>query len=89
MDQSLKDTLRKFSSEKRFAYWSGYVKSLAEHTAHAEGSGGAFSVECQMLVSAWRVLLIVASSHVSPSCARPWGSSVFAARVRSQLLLAS
>ncbi|KAB0407114.1 hypothetical protein E2I00_004270, partial [Balaenoptera physalus] len=38
LDQSLKDTLEKFSSEKRFAYWSGYVKSLAVHTADTEGS---------------------------------------------------
>lgn len=63
LDQSLKDTLKKFSSEKRFAYWSGYVKSLAVHTADTEGSSCTSLVEYQMLVSAWRMLLIIATSH--------------------------
>ncbi|XP_015989261.2 nucleoporin NUP188 homolog isoform X1 [Rousettus aegyptiacus] len=63
LDQSLKDTLKKFSSEKRFAYWSGYVKSLAVHTADTEGSSCTAWVEYQMLVSAWRMLLIIATSH--------------------------
>ncbi|KAL7980853.1 hypothetical protein Chor_002007 [Crotalus horridus] len=39
LDQSLKDTLKRFSAEKRFAYWSGYVKSLAFHVAETGGSG--------------------------------------------------
>nr|KAF6486301.1 nucleoporin 188 [Rousettus aegyptiacus] len=65
LDQSLKDTLKKFSSEKRFAYWSGYVKSLAVHTADTEGSSCTAWVEYQMLVSAWRMLLIIATSHTS------------------------
>lgn len=69
LDQSLKDTLKKFSSEKRFAYWSGYVKSLAVHAADTEGSSCTSLVEYQMLVSAWRVLLIIATSHVRTS----WG----------------
>lgn len=69
LDQSLKDTLKKFSSEKRFAYWSGYVKSLAVHTADTEGSSCTSVVEYQMLVSAWRMLLIIATSHVRTS----WG----------------
>ncbi|XP_036272111.1 nucleoporin NUP188 isoform X4 [Pipistrellus kuhlii] len=63
LDQSLKDTLKKFSSEKRFAYWSAYVKSLAVHTADTEGSSCSALVEYQMLVSAWRMLLIIATSH--------------------------
>ncbi|KAF4016741.1 hypothetical protein G4228_008212 [Cervus hanglu yarkandensis] len=63
LDQSLKDTLKKFSSEKRFAYWSGYVKSLAAHMADTEGSSCTSLVECQMLVSAWRMFLIIATSH--------------------------
>lgn len=65
LDQSLKDTLKKFSSEKRFAYWSGYVKSLAVYMAETEGSSCTSLLEYQMLVSAWRTLLIVATSHVS------------------------
>uniref|UniRef100_A0A8C4LN38 Nucleoporin NUP188 n=1 Tax=Equus asinus asinus TaxID=83772 RepID=A0A8C4LN38_EQUAS len=63
LDQSLKDTLKKFSSENRFTYWSGYVKSLAVHTADTEGSSCTSLVEYQMLVSAWRMLLIIATSH--------------------------
>uniref|UniRef100_A0A8D1GR95 Nucleoporin NUP188 n=1 Tax=Sus scrofa TaxID=9823 RepID=A0A8D1GR95_PIG len=63
LDQSLKDTLKKFSSEKRFAYWSGYVKSLAVHTADTEGSSCTSLLEYQMLVSAWRMFLIIAASH--------------------------
>ncbi|XP_025060752.1 nucleoporin NUP188 homolog isoform X5 [Alligator sinensis] len=63
LDQSLKDTLRKFSSEKRFAYWSGYVKSLAHHVAETEGTSCASLTEYQMLISAWRMLLIISTSH--------------------------
>lgn len=63
LDQSLKDTLLRFSREERFTYWSGYVRSLAVHTAQTEGSSCAFSLEYQMLVSAWRMLLIIATSH--------------------------
>ncbi|XP_013917047.1 PREDICTED: nucleoporin NUP188 homolog [Thamnophis sirtalis] len=63
LDQSLKDTLKKFSAEKRFAYWSGYVKSLAFHVAETEGSRCASVTEYQMLISAWRMLLVVSTSH--------------------------
>ncbi|KAM5183208.1 nucleoporin NUP188 isoform 2-T2 [Callospermophilus lateralis] len=63
LDQSLKDTLKKFSSEKCFAYWSGYVKSLAVHMAETEGSSCTSLLEYQMLISAWRMLLIIATSH--------------------------
>ncbi|XP_039362760.1 nucleoporin NUP188 isoform X3 [Mauremys reevesii] len=63
LDQSLKDTLKKFSTEKRFAYWSGYVKSLALHMAETEGSSCTSLTEYQMLISAWRMLLIISTSH--------------------------
>ncbi|KAK2120418.1 hypothetical protein P7K49_001804 [Saguinus oedipus] len=61
--KSLKDTLKRFSGEKRFAYWSGYVKSLAVHMAETEGSSCTSLLEYQMLVSAWRMLLIIATTH--------------------------
>ncbi|EMP34696.1 hypothetical protein UY3_08273 [Chelonia mydas] len=64
LDQSLKDTLKKFSTEKRFAYWSGYVKSLALHMAETEGSSCTSLTEYQMLISAWRMLLIISTSHL-------------------------
>ncbi|KAH1187888.1 hypothetical protein KIL84_004020 [Mauremys mutica] len=67
LDQSLKDTLKKFSTEKRFAYWSGYVKSLALHMAETEGSSCTSLTEYQMLISAWRMLLIISTSHVPMS----------------------
>ncbi|XP_066466804.1 nucleoporin NUP188 isoform X1 [Tiliqua scincoides] len=63
LDQSLKDMLKKFSTEKRFAYWSGYVKSLAFHVAETEGSGCASVTEYQLLISAWRMMVIVSTSH--------------------------
>ncbi|XP_021047631.1 nucleoporin NUP188 homolog [Mus pahari] len=63
LDQSLKDTLKRFSSERRFAYWSGYVKSLAVYMADTEGSSCTSLLEYQMLFSAWRLLLIIAASH--------------------------
>ncbi|XP_029468450.1 nucleoporin NUP188 homolog isoform X2 [Rhinatrema bivittatum] len=61
LDPSLKDTLKRFASEKRYAYWCRYIKSLVCHTA--EGVGCSFLAECEMLISAWRMLLIVATSH--------------------------
>ena len=64
LDQSLKDTLKNFSTKKRFAYWSEYVKSLAYYVAETEGSSCASMTEYQMLISAWRMLLIISTSHV-------------------------
>ncbi|XP_072841248.2 nucleoporin NUP188 [Pogona vitticeps] len=63
LDQSLKEMLRKFSAEKRFTYWSSYVKSLAFHVAETEGVSGASITEYQMMISAWRMMLIVSASH--------------------------
>ncbi|RMB93436.1 hypothetical protein DUI87_30132 [Hirundo rustica rustica] len=63
LDQSLKDTLKNFSTKKRFAYWSEYVKSLAQHVAETEGTSCASITEYQMLISAWRMLLIISTSH--------------------------
>uniref|UniRef100_A0A8D2MFY4 Nucleoporin NUP188 n=1 Tax=Zonotrichia albicollis TaxID=44394 RepID=A0A8D2MFY4_ZONAL len=60
---SLKDTLKNFSSKKRFAYWSEYVRALAQHVAETEGSSCASATEYQMLISAWRMLLIISTSH--------------------------
>ncbi|XP_064027293.1 nucleoporin NUP188 isoform X4 [Pogoniulus pusillus] len=63
LDQSLKDTLQSFSSKKRFTYWSEYVRLLAQHVAETEGSSCASMPEYQMLFSAWRMLLIISTSH--------------------------
>ncbi|KFV64094.1 Nucleoporin NUP188, partial [Dryobates pubescens] len=63
LDQSLKDTLQSFSSKQRFAYWSEYVRLLALRVAEGEGGSGAAMPEYQMLFSAWRMLLIISTSH--------------------------
>ncbi|KAK6481024.1 nucleoporin NUP188-like protein [Huso huso] len=63
LEKSLKDTLVKFSSSKRYEYWSMYVTSLVYHMAETEGDGIRSVTECQMLVSAWRMLLILSTSH--------------------------
>ncbi|KAJ8286569.1 hypothetical protein GJAV_G00040670 [Gymnothorax javanicus] len=63
LEQSLKDTLKKFSMGKRYEYWSQYVKSLVRHMAETEEDGVRSFSECQMLISAWRMLLILSTSH--------------------------
>ncbi|XP_062815966.1 nucleoporin NUP188 isoform X1 [Anolis carolinensis] len=63
LDRSLKEALGRFCAEGRFAYWSGYVKALASHVAETEGLGFASVAEYQMLISAWRMMLIVSASH--------------------------
>ncbi|XP_053552160.1 nucleoporin NUP188 [Bombina bombina] len=62
LDDSLKNILKRFSEQKRFTYWSGYVQSLVCRVADTEGSCASLS-EYQMLLSAWRVLLIIATHH--------------------------
>ncbi|KAJ8339141.1 hypothetical protein SKAU_G00359270 [Synaphobranchus kaupii] len=63
LEQSLKDTLKKFSVGKRYEYWSHYVKSLVCHMAEAEEDGMRSFSECQKLISAWRMLLILSTGH--------------------------
>ncbi|XP_036384305.1 nucleoporin NUP188 homolog [Megalops cyprinoides] len=63
LEQSLKDTLKKLSTGKRYEYWSQYVKSLVCHMAETEEDGIRSFSECQMLISAWRMLLILSTSH--------------------------
>ncbi|KAM4696540.1 nucleoporin NUP188 [Rhinophrynus dorsalis] len=62
LDSSLKNILKKFSEEDRFSYWSRYVHSLVCRVAETEGSCSSLT-EYQMLLSAWRVLLIIATHH--------------------------
>uniref|UniRef100_A0A8D3AB07 Nucleoporin NUP188 n=1 Tax=Scophthalmus maximus TaxID=52904 RepID=A0A8D3AB07_SCOMX len=63
LEQSLKDGLQKFSNARRFEYWSQYVKSLVCHVAEMEEEGICYFPETQMLISAWRMLLILSTSH--------------------------
>ncbi|XP_034048001.1 nucleoporin NUP188 homolog isoform X2 [Thalassophryne amazonica] len=62
LQQSLKDALQKFSSGRRYEYWSQYVKSLVCHVAESE-EDICYLPESQILVSAWRMLLILSTSH--------------------------
>ena len=64
LEQSLKDGLQKFSNARRYEYWSQYVKSLVCHVAEMEEEGVGSLTETQMLISAWRMLLILSTSHV-------------------------
>ncbi|CAK6976075.1 nucleoporin NUP188 [Scomber scombrus] len=63
LEQSLKDSLQKFSNARRYEYWSQYVKSLVCHVAEMEEEGICYFSETQMLISAWRMLLILSTSH--------------------------
>ncbi|XP_035246168.1 nucleoporin NUP188 homolog [Anguilla anguilla] len=63
LEQSLKDTLKRFSVGKRYEYWSQYVKCLVCHMAETEEDEVRSFSECQMLISAWRMLLILSTSH--------------------------
>lgn len=67
LEQSLKDGLQKFSNARRYEYWSQYVKSLVCHVAESEEEGVSYFSETQMLISAWRMLLILSTSHVCHS----------------------
>uniref|UniRef100_A0A7N8XMA8 Nucleoporin NUP188 n=1 Tax=Mastacembelus armatus TaxID=205130 RepID=A0A7N8XMA8_9TELE len=61
--QSLKDGLQRFSNARRYEYWSQYVKSLVCHVTEMEDEGICYFPETQMLISAWRMLLILSTSH--------------------------
>ncbi|KAK2819337.1 hypothetical protein Q5P01_024898 [Channa striata] len=63
LEQSLKDGLQRFSSMRRYEYWSQYVKSLVCHVTEVEEEGICYFAETQMLISAWRMLLILSTSH--------------------------
>ncbi|XP_056146762.1 nucleoporin NUP188 [Lampris incognitus] len=63
LEQSLKDVLQKFSSARRYEYWSQYVKSLVCHVAEAEEEVICPFSETQMLMSSWYLVLILSTSH--------------------------
>uniref|UniRef100_A0A3Q3MVJ3 Nucleoporin NUP188 n=1 Tax=Mastacembelus armatus TaxID=205130 RepID=A0A3Q3MVJ3_9TELE len=63
LEQSLKDGLQRFSNARRYEYWSQYVKSLVCHVTEMEDEGICYFPETQMLISAWRMLLILSTSH--------------------------
>ncbi|XP_071980441.1 nucleoporin NUP188 isoform X1 [Engystomops pustulosus] len=62
LDKSLKSILEKFSKDGRFTYWSNYMQSLVQRVAETEGSCSSLT-EYQMLLSAWRILLIISTHY--------------------------
>lgn len=60
----MKEALQRFSSARRYEYWSQYVKSLVCHVVELEEEGICYFTETQMLISAWRTLLILSTTHV-------------------------
>ncbi|XP_034565151.1 nucleoporin NUP188 homolog [Notolabrus celidotus] len=63
LEQTLKDDLQKFANARRYEYWSQYLKSLVCHVAEMEEEGICYFPETQMLLSAWRMLLILSTGH--------------------------
>ncbi|KAK7896462.1 hypothetical protein WMY93_021787 [Mugilogobius chulae] len=63
LEKTLKDSLQKFSNSRRYEYWSHYVKSLVCHVAQMEEDGVGYFAETQMLIAAWRMLLVLATTH--------------------------
>ncbi|KAJ3598440.1 hypothetical protein NHX12_001950 [Muraenolepis orangiensis] len=63
LEESLKAVLQRFSSGRRYQYWSQYVQSLVCHISHTEEEGVRSFPETQMLISAWRMLLILSTTH--------------------------
>ncbi|XP_078082449.1 nucleoporin NUP188 isoform X2 [Mustelus asterias] len=64
LDQSLKHTLKMFFDKKRYEYWSEYIKSLVTHMMETETEGAATFLEFHMVISAWRMVLVLATSYV-------------------------
>lgn len=64
LDPSLKAALESFSSKRRYEFWSDYVRDLVCLACDGEEEGLRSLSESQMLISAWRTLLILSTSHV-------------------------
>ncbi|KAA0719723.1 Nucleoporin NUP188 -like protein [Triplophysa tibetana] len=63
LDPSLKAALESFSSKRRYEFWSDYVRDLVCLACDGEEEGLRSLSESQMLISAWRTLLILSTSH--------------------------
>ncbi|KAI2651618.1 Nucleoporin NUP188 [Labeo rohita] len=63
LDPSLKAALESFSSKRRYEFWSDYVRDLVCVACDGEEEGLRSISESQMLISAWRTLLILSTSH--------------------------
>ncbi|XP_062868175.1 nucleoporin NUP188 [Trichomycterus rosablanca] len=63
LEDSLKAALQRLGSQRRYEFWSQYVKELVCMACEDEESGMRSLPETQMLISAWRTLLILSTSH--------------------------
>uniref|UniRef100_A0A673LB80 Nucleoporin NUP188 n=1 Tax=Sinocyclocheilus rhinocerous TaxID=307959 RepID=A0A673LB80_9TELE len=63
LDPSLKAALESFSSKRRYEFWSDYVRDLVCVACDGEEEGLRSLSESQILISAWRTLLILSTSH--------------------------
>uniref|UniRef100_A0A8C1H8N0 Nucleoporin NUP188 n=1 Tax=Cyprinus carpio carpio TaxID=630221 RepID=A0A8C1H8N0_CYPCA len=63
LDPCLKAALESFSSKRRYEFWSDYVRDLVCVACDGEEEGLRSLSESQMLISAWRTLLILSTSH--------------------------
>uniref|UniRef100_A0A8C2CJK1 Nucleoporin NUP188 n=1 Tax=Cyprinus carpio TaxID=7962 RepID=A0A8C2CJK1_CYPCA len=63
LDPSLKASLESFSSKRRYEFWSNYMCDLVCVACDGEEEGLRYLSESQMLISAWRTLLILSTSH--------------------------
>uniref|UniRef100_A0A671QAT7 Nucleoporin NUP188 n=1 Tax=Sinocyclocheilus anshuiensis TaxID=1608454 RepID=A0A671QAT7_9TELE len=63
LDPCLKAALENFSSKRRYEFWSDYVRDLVCVACDGEEEGLRSLSESQMLISAWRTLLILSTSH--------------------------
>lgn len=64
LEDSLKAALQRLSSQRRYEFWSQYVRRLVCVACENEEGGMRSLPETQMLISAWRTLLILSTSHV-------------------------
>lgn len=64
LEDSLKSALQRLSSQRRYEFWSQYVRELVCVACEDEEAGVRSLPEIQMLISAWRALLILSASHV-------------------------
>ncbi|KAL6470727.1 hypothetical protein MHYP_G00218460 [Metynnis hypsauchen] len=63
LEGSLKSALQRLSSQHRYEFWSQYVRELVCAACEGEDGGMRSLSESQMLISAWRTLLILSTSH--------------------------
>lgn len=64
LEDSLKSALQRLSSQRRYEFWSQYVRELVCVVCENEEGGVRSLPETQMLISAWRTLLILSTGHV-------------------------